>query len=199
MTIRSMEFKGRLVDSGTQRAFGVFDIRENENGDRHRWCVPEVSSGEFKIDWGLYRQLANDELTRFLADPDAEPSELRLLLRRGAEVAAEDSPWNEPSLEMAVLMPLDDGSPSKVIMKRSTHDEMGLNRDLGDGMARVGNFQLKWVTDGADDSTDGQPTATIVAIKNWGAWPADSAGDVEKQTSVTPPEPADADEKTADK
>ena len=199
-TIRSMEFKGRLVDSGTQRPFGVFDVRENENGDRHRWCVPEVSSGKFKVDWGLYRQLANDELTRFLADPGSEPTELRLLLRRVAEVAAEDSPWNEASLEMLVLMPLDDGSPSKILMKRSTHDELGLNRDLGDGMARVGNFQLEWVAGGADGegSTDGVASATIVAINNWGAWSTASASDEgEKQTSVTPVSD-DAGEEAAD-
>ena len=182
-TIRSMEFKGRLVDSGTQRAFGVFDVRENENGDRHRWCVPEVSRGEFKIDWGLYRQLANDELTRFLADPKAEPIELRLLLRRGAEVAAEESPWSEPSLEMAVLMPLDDGSPSRILMKRSTHDDLGLNRDLGDGMARVGNFQLSWVADG--EGSEGGATPSITAIKNWGAWPASPASTADAQTSVS--------------
>jgi hypothetical protein len=181
-TIRSMEFKGRLVDSGTQRAFAVFDVRENENGDRHRWCIPEVRSGEFKIDWGLYRQLANDELTRFLADPDSAPTKLRLLLRRGAEVAAEESPWKEPALEMAVLMPLDDGSPSKILMKRSTHDELGLNRDLGDGMARLGNFQLEWLANGSD----GEATATIAGIKNWGAWPsAPSSAAAEKETPVT--------------
>src|SRR5690606_31071973 len=64
-SIRSMAFKGRLVDSSTKRVFGVFDVRENENGDRHRWCVPEISPDQFKVDWGLYQQLDDDKLTRF--------------------------------------------------------------------------------------------------------------------------------------
>ncbi len=184
-SIRSMDFKGRLVDSGTGRPFGVFDVRENENGDRHRWCVPEVTTGNFKIDWGLYRQLADDELTRFLADPDSPPKTMRLLIRRGPEVASEQSPWHEPSFEMHVLMPLDDGSPSSLLMKRSAHDDLGLNRALGDGVARVGKVRIAWEPGISEGSTAGAASPTIVDLEAWGAWQNADA----KQSTATTADP----------
>jgi len=166
-SIRSMAFKGRLVDSSTKRVFGVFDIRENENGDRHRWCVPEIAPDQFKIDWELYQQLADDELTRFLATPDAVPETFRLLIRRGPEMSAAERPWNESTLEMHLLMPLDDGKPSRVLITRSMHDELGFDSDLPDGAARVGKVQLGWKESATEQ---GLKVPTITAFERWGAW-----------------------------
>jgi len=166
-SIRSMQFKGRLVDSGSKRAFGVFDVRENENGDRHRWCVPEVSPGEFKLDWMLYQQLANDQLTRFLATPGAGSETFRLLIRRGPVMAEAERPWDEETLEMHLLMPLDDGEPSRILITRSLHDELGFNSDLADGAARVAKVQLSWKE---ADSEAGLKVPTITGFERWGAW-----------------------------
>ena len=166
-SIRSMAFKGRLVDSSTKRVFGVFDVRENENGDRHRWCVPEIAPDQFKVDWELYQQLAGDELTRFLATPGAQPETFRLLIRRGPLMAEAERPWNEETLEMHLLMPLDDGKPSRVLMTRSRHDELGFKSDLADGAARVGKVQLSWKESATEP---GLKVPTISAIERWGAW-----------------------------
>ncbi len=166
-SIRSMAFKGRLVDSSTKRVFGVFDVRENENGDRHRWCVPEIAPDQFKVDWELYQQLLDDELTRFLATPGANPETFRLLIRRGPTMAETERPWNEDTLEMHLLMPLDDGKPSRVLMTRSTHDELGFDSDLADGAARVGQVQLGWKE---SDTEPGLKVPTITAFERWGAW-----------------------------
>ena len=63
-------------------------------------------------------------------------------------------------------MPLDDGRPSKMVMTKASHDALGLDKQLGEGMARVGLVQLGWVAAGEGE----EKIPTIVGLERWGAW-----------------------------
>ncbi len=166
-TLGAVEFRGLMRDAGTGWNFGVFDVYEPENAQWHRWCVVEPEEGVYKLDWGFYRQLSKRELGNYLASPQSEPITLRLLIRRGELVPESESPWNAEAVELQLTMPLDQQEPATILMRKTTHDILGLAAELPDGQAKIAEVELSWVN---SDKTPGKRVPTITRLTGWGAW-----------------------------
>lgn len=84
------------------------------------------------------------------------------MIRAGPNMRAAERPWNKASLEMYLLMPLDDGKPARVLLARAMHDAPRFDSDLADGSARVGKVQLGWKD---SDTEQGLKVPSIVACR----------------------------------
>jgi len=165
-TLKSIAYRGPVRDAVSDRWFGVFDVRENENEEIHRWAVAFDGGGSPKVDWILYQQLNDDSLNRFLADPAAPPKEFRLLLRRGSDALLEGRP-NSAGIVVLMKLRLYDGPPQRITLGQKDFVEFGMDRHLVSDHSRLARLQLAW-TDSEDDPDHRTPT--IIRVIGWGAW-----------------------------
>lgn len=166
-TVRSISFRGPMRDAASGRWFGVFDVRENENEEVHRWCVVQVRPGEIKLDWVIYQQLIDESLDRFLADPASPPKEFRLVVRRGNEAPSDENPWQGTTYELFLQPPLDTAQPRVVLVSREEFERLGLEKALIGGSARIGRVELHWTESEIEPMTR---VPTVSKVLGWGAW-----------------------------
>ncbi|MCP5538575.1 MAG: hypothetical protein H7A52_00325 [Akkermansiaceae bacterium] len=166
-TLRSVEYRGPMYDGASGRWFAVFDARENENEEVHRWCIVQIRTGDQKIDWGLYQQLIDEPLERFLADPASPPKEFRVLVRRGEEIQGSDNPWKAPGVEVFLQAPLDSSKSRRIVLRMEDLNRLGLSSELVGNHARIARLEMGW-TDSETDQTRRVPT--VLNLKGWGAW-----------------------------
>lgn len=166
-TLRSVAFRGPMRDAASGRWFGVFDVRENENEEVHRWCVVQVRPGEMKLDWVIYQQLIDESLDRFLSDPASPPKEFRLVVRKGEEAPSDENPWPGTTWEVQLTPPLDTSAPRVILIKDSQFQELGLSDALVGGNARIGRVELSWVASDLEPLTR---VPTVSKVLGWGAW-----------------------------
>lgn len=166
-TLRSVSFRGPMRDAASGRWFGVFDVRENENEELHRWCVVQVRPGELKLDWTIYQQLIDESLDRFLADPTSPPKVFSVVVRRGEEASAEENPWQGKTYELFLQPPLDTAQPRVVLIRDSDYEKLGLTKALVGGNARIGRVELQWTQSEVEAMTR---IPTVSKVLGWGAW-----------------------------
>ncbi|MCB1061290.1 MAG: hypothetical protein KDN20_00040 [Verrucomicrobiae bacterium] len=166
-TLRSVSFRGPMRDAASGRWFGVFDVRENENEEVHRWCVVQVRPGEMKLDWVIYQQLIDGSLDRFLADPAAPAKSFNLVIRRGEEAPSDENPWSGTTWEIYVQPPLDTAQPRVLLVRDSDFQRLGLDNALIGGNARIGRVELGWTPSEIEPLTR---VPTVTKVLGWGAW-----------------------------
>lgn len=166
-TVRDIAFRGPMRDAASGRWFGVFDVRENENEEVHRWCVVQVRPGEMKLDWVIYQQLIDESLDRFLADPASPAKDFRLVIRRGEQAPSDENPWPGTTWELHLQPPLDMKPGRVVLIKESDFQQLGLDTALIGGNARIGRVELGWVASDLEPLTR---VPTVTKVLGWGAW-----------------------------
>ncbi len=166
-TLRSVSFRGPMRDAASGRWFGVFDVREAENEEVHRWCVVQVRPGEMKLDWVIYQQLIDGSLDRFLGDPTAPARDFRLVIRRGEEAPSDENPWPGTTWELYLQPPLDTSQPRVLLVRDEEFQKLGLDSALIGGNARIGRVELGWVPSDLEPLTR---VPTITKVHGWGAW-----------------------------
>jgi hypothetical protein len=166
-TLQSVSFRGPMRDAASGRWFGVFDVREKENEELHRWCVVQIRPGELKLDWVIYQQLIDESLDRFLADPASPPKDFSLVVRRGDEAPSDENPWQGKTYELYLQPPLDTAQPRVVLVRESDFEKLGLKNALIGGNARIGRVELEWTASEIEPMTR---VPTISRVLGWGAW-----------------------------
>lgn len=166
-TLEGVEFRGPMRDAASGRWFGVFDVQEKENQSTHRWCLVQVRPGEMKLDWNIYQQLIDQSLDRFLDDPEAEPKDFRLVIRRGIEAPSDQNPWSDRTWELHIQPPLDMKGPRVIVIPESKYQELGLDKALVGGNARIGRVEMSWVASEVEPLVK---IPTVTKVLGWGAW-----------------------------
>ncbi|NNE94106.1 MAG: hypothetical protein HKN23_20865 [Verrucomicrobiales bacterium] len=160
---------GTMKDAGSGKTFGVFDVTEKENEALHRWIVVEIEPNVFKLDWTLYKQLAEDALPRFLTDTTAPTREFRLMIRKGGNVSIRHNPWFEAATELYLQSPFDSQPPRTVIIKNSDFEGLGFSEHLVGDRGRIARVELSWVP------SEYNPQSRVPVVSRligWGAWQA---------------------------
>ena len=166
-TLRSVSFRGPMRDAASGRWFGVFDVREKENEELHRWCVVQIRPGDLKLDWTIYQQLIDESLDRFLADPASPPKEFSLVVRKGDEAPSDENPWQGTTYEVYLQPPLDTAQARVVMVRDADFEKLGLKNALIGGNARIGRVELSWAESEIEPMTR---VPTISKVLKWGAW-----------------------------
>ena len=103
---------------------------KNKTRSLHRWCLVQVEPGMLKIDWGLYQQMIDRSLERFLSDPASPPKVFRALINRGEPVVGAENPWGVPAVELFLRTPLDTAKARRIVLPQGECDRLGLAENL---------------------------------------------------------------------
>jgi hypothetical protein len=156
-----------MRDASSGRWFGVFDVHEDQNEELHRWCLVQIEPGTLKIDWGLYQQLIDRSLERFLSDPASPPKVFRALINLGEPVVGAENPWGVRAVELFLRTPLDTAKARRIVLPQSECDRQGLAENLIANHARIAELELTWIPGASDPS---QRFPSVTGVFSWGAW-----------------------------